>query len=437
MANRPWSIQVDGGFISLPAVGQNNRVQRVLLPVDSRIKPQQVYRLFVQADSSPELRPSALDLRTCAFAAPEVPRQGGEYRADEVVLLFDSDHLTAVISDLAARGFDLLAQHNLPAMELSLLVVHTDTDQLDNTIEQLRARYPYAEVDRNHYYFTVSEPRLYAHEAINWQRLGDCPEPVATPTRIGIVDGEVDLEHPGLAGQRLQLKPFYRREASMDKQHATAIAVLLAGNGNDPALMGLLSEVELLSAAVLEQFDDGSVATTEAIARALDWLLAQQVRLVNISLSGTRANRVLDRVLDRSVGQGMLIFVAAGNDRLRDKPAYPAAHSGVFAITAIDAALRVYPFANQGEYIDFAAPGVDVWTASSDGDGQYRSGTSFAAPHAVAVAAYFLRRNPNLPRGILHGALQGYSQDLGAAGHDPVFGWGLVRLPAEACSGEG
>jgi subtilisin family serine protease len=64
----------------------------------------------------------------------------------------------------------------------------------------------------------------------------------------------------------------------------------------------------------------------------------------------------------------------------KEAPAYPAAHPDVIAVTAIDADARIYKKANRGEYIDLAAPGVDVWAAKAGGGGSYRSGTSFAVP---------------------------------------------------------
>ena len=70
-------------------------------------------------------------------------------------------------------------------------------------------------------------------------------------------------------------------------------------------------------------------------------------------------------------------------------------------IHPIDAARRVYNEANQGDYIDFSAPGVDIWTIDDKTRGRYSSGTSFAVPHALAVAALYLKKNPSLPREIL------------------------------------
>jgi subtilisin family serine protease len=58
------------------------------------------------------------------------------------------------------------------------------------------------------------------------------------------------------------------------------------------------------------------------------------------------------------------------------------------------------------------------------------AGTSAAAPHVAGVAALLLDVNPHLTRNELYGVLTSTAIDLGAAGQDPVFGFG--RVDAEA-----
>ncbi|PCK05859.1 MAG: hypothetical protein COA42_17795, partial [Alteromonadaceae bacterium] len=108
----------------------------------------------------------------------------------------------------------------------------------------------------------------------------------------------------------------------------------------------------------------------------------------------------------------------AGNSGPDAPPVYPAAQQGVTAVTAVDAALRLYDQANHGDYIEFAAPGVDVWAADAQEAGQYHTGTSFAAPFVAAALALVGRDK------LIQSAI-----DLGATGKDSEFGYGLVALP--------
>ena len=129
--------------------------------------------------------------------------------------------------------------------------------------------------------------------------------------------------------------------------------------------------------------------------------------------------------------RGVLFVAAAGNGGPNAAPSYPAAYEQVIAVTAVDKNLRGYIHANHGDYIDVAAPGVEIWTALPGVLEGYQSGTSFAAPHVTAILA------------AVHGRVQDKSKegflkalairDLGQAGRDRVYGRGLVLAPI-ACS---
>jgi subtilisin family serine protease len=123
----------------------------------------------------------------------------------------------------------------------------------------------------------------------------------------------------------------------------------------------------------------------------------------------------------------MAIVAAAGNGGPKAKPAYPAAHPKVLAVTAIDQRLAPYRHANHGTYIDFAAPGVRLWTAAHGG-GELQSGTSFAAPFITSAVALEIAAGASTDPETLRQLLRKATQDLGAPGRDSVFGWGLVRM---------
>ena len=120
------------------------------------------------------------------------------------------------------------------------------------------------------------------------------------------------------------------------------------------------------------------------------------------------------------------MVAAAGNWGRADKPAYPAAYSEVVAVTAVGPYRGIYKKANRGNYIDFAAPGVRLWTAIPEG-GKYQSGTSFAAPYITALAGMEVSKGANKDTSRLRKVLQGNSRDLGNPGKDSTYGWGLVQ----------
>jgi subtilisin family serine protease len=55
------------------------------------------------------------------------------------------------------------------------------------------------------------------------------------------------------------------------------------------------------------------------------------------------------------------------------------------------------------------------------------NGTSMATPHVVGVAALIWSANPSWTNQQIREALEVTAEDLGAPGHDPAYGWGLIR----------
>jgi serine protease len=58
------------------------------------------------------------------------------------------------------------------------------------------------------------------------------------------------------------------------------------------------------------------------------------------------------------------------------------------------------------------------------------SGTSASAPHVSGVAALVLSEDPSLSSDEVRRMLRGTAADLGEAGRDNRFGWGLVNAEA-------
>jgi minor extracellular protease Epr len=144
-----------------------------------------------------------------------------------------------------------------------------------------------------------------------------------------------------------------------------------------------------------------------------------------MSLAGP-PNRVLEAAIAAAVEHGTLVVAAVGNNGPAAEPLYPAAYASVVGVTAVDSGNRIYRYANHGRHVMFAAPGVRIRVADSDGGYANESGTSMAAPYAAAVIARAAARSdaPS-PVGVVT-ALQATALDLGAKDFDDVFGYGLI-----------
>lgn len=240
---------------------------------------------------------------------------------------------------------------------------------------------------------------------------------------IGMIDTGIDATIPELRGVEVVSAAFHRGTAAPTR-HGTEVAAVLA----DPRR---LSGVTLYSAAVIGTSARGRRESgVDSLLAALDWMVANGVKVVNISLAGPY-NKLLDRGIDTAEGHGLTIVAAVGNDGASANPRYPAALQNVVGVTAVDAASRVYPMAVQG-YPDVAAPGVDVMLTTG-GRARFVTGTSIATPFVTARIA----SDPVLYRqrgAALRSALADSVIDLGAPGRDPVFGAGLL-LATPDCGG--
>jgi len=290
---------------------------------------------------------------------------------------------------------------------------------VEAALAQLRQALPQVWSDANHLYSLEAGPARYGATLVGW--------PAATRScgsmRVGMVDTAVDLAHPAFKGARVTVRSFLPAGvAPANAGHGTAVASLLVGGDG----FGLLGGAQLYAAAVFrKRGDDGADTDAELAVRALDWLVGQKVAAVNLSFGGPR-NRLLEAAVLRVEQLGIEVVAAAGNGGAGAPPVYPAAQEGVIAVTAVDARLQPYAHANRGDYIAFAAPGVDVW-AAAPGGGKYASGTSYAAPFATAVFAAAKAAQPAAASAALEQALAARAKDLGAPGRDGIFGWGLIQ----------
>jgi subtilisin family serine protease len=165
--------------------------------------------------------------------------------------------------------------------------------------------------------------------------------------------------------------------------------------------------------------------TTETLLRALDWSLAANAQILNLSFTGPR-DPLVEAGVAAAIERGALLVAAAGNKGPGSPPLYPGAYPGVIAVSATDARNAAYAMANTGPHVSISAPGVDILTPRPDKAYDFGSGTSYAAAHISGVLALILERNTDFTADDLTAALLGSAQDLGANGRDDIFGAGLA-----------
>ena len=323
-------------------------------------------------------------------------------------------------------GFTPIERLTLGSLQFNVVRFRTPASaQTEDALRTFRFAFPTVTSDVNGLLVPAAREGWDAIRTIGWPELRAA---CGSGVRLGMIDTPVAVDHPAFLGQQVTHRSFL----ADDKQpalasHGTAVAALLVGSPDTDGFGGLLPQASLLAGSIFERRPGGrTVGNLFALLKAMEWMAEEHVDVLNLSLE-TGENRVLSQALDRAAAAGMVLTAAAGNGGAEARPAYPAAHPAVLAATALDPGLNPYRYANHGSYIDFAAPGVRLWTAVPGG-GQLQSGTSFAVPFLTAVVAAQMSNGIDAdPQEIRRSLLPG-ARDLGAPGKDVVFGWGLLRL---------
>ncbi len=344
-------------------------------------------------------------------------------RSEVVAVVHSVDHAIDLEQKAARWGYDLKRKETLEGLDVYLLTFDCPPG-IDPYVasEELERLQPQSTVEANHKYtLQMSElgrqsfqPREYANTLIQWPEDG-CDGLL----KVGSIDGQVDIDVASLKSAKIQLRNFLPpKKISSNTRHGTAVAQLLVGEGR-------LRNTELFAGVVVSEDEEGNAYSgVRPILRALDWMIKSDVDIVNISLAGPY-NRTLEVGIEQATRKGLIIVAAVGNDGVSAAPKYPAALNNVIAATAVDHKKNIYQNAVQGQHVDIAAPGVDVFVGDET-QGRYISGTSIAAPFVVAKIASDKQFKNLKSAKKIRKVLAQTSQDLGEKGHDRVFGYGLI-----------
>lgn len=333
---------------------------------------------------------------------------GERVREGEAVVLTSRSDFSG---RLASQGFRLVESFRVETIGASAMRIAVPKDMSErDALNALQALDPKGIVTFNHIYNPAA-----AGTAGATVRSVSAKKPVKA--KVGLVDAGIDAKHPMLKQVVVNTRSFDPLTNARGDSHGTAVASLIAGVS--PGATVFAANVFTTSA------DGQEIATADAIVRGLDWLASMHVAVINLSLTGP-ANPILEAMIGRLNAAGHVLVAAVGNEGPRGAPQFPAAYDKVVGVTAVDGKNRVYLYANQGEYVDFAAHGVDLRVADPRGTVNTVSGTSYAAPVVAArLAAYLEVPDVALAAKAVE-ALAAEARDLGAPGRDPVFGHGLI-----------
>ncbi len=289
----------------------------------------------------------------------------------------------------------------------------------EQVLAKLRAADPNGAFDYEHIYDPAGRSGTAPAQA-------SLPHLARSDTLIGMIDAGVDRDHPALASADIVVKATTEaRGTSRATAHGTAVASLLVGD--DHTFQGALPGATLYAADAFAGSPTGGSAAD--IARAIAWLVGQDVPVINISIAGPK-NALLEAAVRSAIARGHVIVAPVGNDGPAAAVRYPAAFDGVVAVTSVDARRRVQIDANRGVAVAFAAFGVGVRAAGPAGSYGPVTGTSYASPLVAARFAELLARPDKNGADLVRSALVA---EVGSSNRrDPILGYGILVPPAQA-----
>lgn len=267
--------------------------------------------------------------------------------------------------------------------------------------------------------------------------------------------------------------------------HGTHVSGTIAEEANNNFLLaGMAYNVKIMPVKVCSQYWDlmisrGVVGTPgfdsrldgtcffSDIADGVTYAVDHGARVLNISLGGPNSpSTTLQNALLYAVNHGAFVAVSMGNDYDQGNPtefpaAYAPAINGVVSVAAVNANSSHASYSSSGSYCEVAAPGGDIDNSRADFGAIWQStlspsvmdprrgitvprfdvynkvgytGTSMAAPHVAGLAALIMSQQPTLTGAQVEQIIKNAVRDLGTAGRDDLYGWGLI-LPREALYG--
>lgn len=213
--------------------------------------------------------------------------------------------------------------------------------------------------------------------------------------KVAVIDTGLDRSHYDLRDRVEAALNFVDADQAIEivEFHATAVmGIIGAAARNGRGIIGIAPDSRLYSLRACWESLPGTSrgqCSSIALARALDWAISNEMKVVNMSLQGSY-DPLVSRLIIRAVDEGLVVVAATdlGDGQL----SFPASMSEVIAVSSHDPYRAIDYTRNAGKV--FVAPGEEILTTMPDNTYDFVSGSSFASAHISGIVALLVEHVP-------------------------------------------
>ena len=248
--------------------------------------------------------------------------------------------------------------------------------------------------------------------------------------RVAVIDGGVYTDTGDFDADRLLPGKNLVSEGEPTEDsngHGTFIAGIIgAAKDNGVGIAGIAPGVTIVPIKTSNDGDTQNGVSAQAIYAAVDEF---QCDVINYSSGAKQLSSGIREAVSYAVSKGVIIVCSTGNDGSTTLY-YPGALEDTIGVGSINKGMERSDFSHRNKSIFVVAPGEDVYSLGQGGSVKASSGTSFSAPFVTGLAALLKEAHPEMNTADFKQILMRSSKDLGDAGYDVEYGYGLIQAPA-------